>query len=407
MNKNRTDPRKDGRVFVLICVLLGGTGQGIVSPKLPQLIHGTESLTLISGLSGTLFYLGIFISTFFYGRMADRGKFHLLMTWGLLCYVVSLVGLAFSRSPASLLLVRLFEGLALSALFTAADFALGRLSPILERARWLSFYGIALSLGLMLGPLLCLASSRAPRYFPISPGFAAEILLPFGLVSGAALILAAVAPRFRIAAVRGALAKPASPNRGALAVGAAYGGMEAAIVAVFPILAMGTLNVLPEYCLLTMIGFAGTTSFFWGWAADYFGPKRIAHVLLTILVLGPLTLFSATFLAAPTFIAYSSSALFGLLAGGLYPVGFAWLLESYQELEYGFASGSFTRAYSLGSLIGPTLAGVAAQYLGTRGFLGSLSSIGLISSISVYYFARRKQPEAFGETEIQPTAKSA
>ena len=66
-----------------------------------------------------------------------------------------------------------------------------------------------------------------------------------------------------------------------------------------------------------------------------------------------------------------------MLAGGLYPVAFAWLLEGLPEARYGHASGSFARAYGLGSLAGPLAAGLAAQGYQSAGLFAVMGVAGL------------------------------
>ena len=75
--------RRDPRILALLCVLLGGMGQGVVAPKLPELLSGSGHLALASGFSAAVMYFGIFISTYRYGELADRGKVHWLMSLGL------------------------------------------------------------------------------------------------------------------------------------------------------------------------------------------------------------------------------------------------------------------------------------------------------------------------------------
>ncbi|MBI3542461.1 MAG: hypothetical protein HY075_04200, partial [Deltaproteobacteria bacterium] len=60
----------------------------------------------------------------------------------------------------------------------------------------------------------------------------------------------------------------------------------------------------------------------------------------------------------------------------LYPVGFAWLLESVPESRYGAASGAFARAYGLGSLAGPLACAAAAQRFGSSGMFAAIAAAG-------------------------------
>ena len=89
---------------------------------------------------------------------------------------------------------------------------------------------------------------------------------------------------------------------------------------------------------------------------------------------------------APAYIAYSSCVLFGCLAGGLYPLGFAWLLEGLPESQYGYASGAFARFYGMGSIIGPTISGLSSESWGANGLFLSLTILGSISFLGIKFF---------------------
>jgi MFS family permease len=270
--------------------------------------------------------------------------------------------------------------LALSAIFVAADFVLGRLSQANERGEWLSYYGVALSIGLLFGPIFSLVLLRL--------GYST----PTALVSLAVVVALLGIFGFQTKVAPSTTAEntdlPPVSRVGALSAGAAYGFLEAGLVAVFPVLAVKEFNLLPEYCLILVILSAALTSVLWGKAADRFSARKIVHVLLAGCFVGCATLAAAAMFAAmsKTTIAYLSCTFFGALAGGLYPVGFAWLLEGYQESQYGHASGSFARAYGLGSLLGPLATGIAAQFfLSTGVFLAVGAAAGLsLVSIKIY-----------------------
>lgn len=352
---------RDLRVFVLLCTLVGGMGQGIVAPKLPELLRSSERLALTSGVSATLMYLGIFVSTFRYGRWADQGKAHWLLGPGLLVYAAILVGLGYAGSPAHVLALRFAEGLALSAVFVAADFVLGRLSAANERGRWLSYYGVALSIGLLAGPLTALLIGGAP-------------IRALTVVAVAAAILGVAAAGKRVAPIKTEAPGAAGANPAALVAGAAYGFMEAGLVAVFPVLAVTEFHLRPELCLIVIVVAAAVSSVGWGVLSDKHGPRRVCLVLLTLLTFGALALG----VFAGSGVAWSACVLFGVIAGGLYPVGFSWLLESLPESQYGYASGAFARAYGFGSLVGPVLCGFAVQEIGGRGLFWSMTLAGAL-----------------------------
>ena len=370
---------KNIRVFALICVLFGGMGQGIVAPKLPELLRGSHALAFDSGFSAALMYLGIFVSTFRYGKWADLGKTHRLLSFGLFGYALSLIALGFSAEVWQLFVARFFEGLALSAIFVAADYILGRLSLPKERGRWLSYYGVALSIGLLLGPILSLVFTKTAIEMGVSDLNSRSPLPSLLFVATLVLLLGFLALSTRVGQVALDSAEKPRLNRAALWGGWAYGFLEAGLVAVFPVLAITEFKVIPEYLLIAVIVVAAISSLLWGAWSDRHGPKSVMRILLLLLILGPMLLSALHFVFAIQGLAFISALLFGILSGGMYPVGFAWLLEALPESNYGYASGAFARAYGLGSLFGPLCVGLGAQAAGARGLYWALSLAGILA----------------------------
>lgn len=383
MSSNRL---RDPRIFALLCVLIGGMGQGVVAPQLPELLSSSKELMLSSGLSAALMYLGIFVSTFRYGSMADAGRVSFLLSAGLIGYSLTLVGLGWVRSSFFIFILRFVEGLALSAVYVAADFLLGRLSSNKERGQWLSYYGVALSIGLLLGPLVALFGVTKSLFS------VAAIAMVFGFLS----------TNLRVPRIHPESASKITLPLGPLITGAAYGFMEAGLVALFPVLAVQEFKVSPEYCLMSVILSAAASSVFWGIASDRVGPSRIIHTLFLGLTIGPLSLAGGIGFMPASLIAYSACVIFGTLAGGLYPVGFSWLLQSLPESHYGYASGSFARAYGLGSLLGPLCVGVASHYYGSLGLFSSMSAVGLVGAIHLFSLKKNKSIPEVGVASSPP-----
>ena len=372
----------DLRVFALICVMLGGMGQGVVSPQLPNILKSSHQLALDSGISATLMYLGIFISTFRYGKWADQGRVHWLLGPGLFFYAITLIVLGFATTTPVIFLTRFLEGLCLSAVYVAADFILGRLSSAPERGRWLSYYGVALSIGLLLGPAAALGGAHLTQVTGWGVSFNTPIMA-LATVAALALVLGLLSFQWRVPEIQEAFTAKSKLNPRALAAGGAYGYLEAALVAVFPVLAVQEFKVIPEYCLIAVIIAAALSSLGWGYASDKAGPRKIVKLLLTLLVLGPAAMILVAHGLGTTLTAFISCILFGFLAGGLYPVSFAWLLESLPESQYGYASGSFARIYGLGSLIGPLAVGEAVQQWGAAGLFAAVSLAGAAVAVFV------------------------
>jgi MFS family permease len=62
----------------------------------------------------------------------------------------------------------------------------------------------------------------------------------------------------------------------------------------------------------------------------------------------------------------ATGAIVGALAGSLYPIGLAILGGAVNKERLGAATSLFSLAFGVGSLIGPSLAGLAMTHLGNR-----------------------------------------
>ncbi len=372
----------DLKVIALVCVFLGGMGQGVVAPQIPTLLQGAEGLAMSSGISATLLYLGIFFSSFWYGKLADRGKVSQLLSGGLFFYAITLF--LFTQSPGliQIFILRFVEGLSVCAVYIAADYILGKLSPKESRGQWLSFYGIALSVGLLFGPLLTLLF----EHFNYPSVFSIEILA--GVVLLAAVVILLIRPEIASVSPEG---RP-ELNRGALALAKVYGFIESALVALFPVIALQFFHLKPEICLVAVIVSAAVLSYPFGVLIDRFTPEKVAIGIFLIMTGFATVFFVLSRDVASLFLVYGSCAFFGLIAAGLYPAGFTWLLRDISIEDYGYASGSFSRSYAIGSLFGPFIAGFAVGQTGAPGFYFILVILGLLGLIMMKRHGKRSSP---------------
>ena len=357
-------------------------GQGVVAPQIPSLLQGSQGLAFSSGLSATLLYLGIYFSSFFYGKLADRGQVNRLLAVGLFFYAVTLFGFTCSPNLIQIFILRFVEGVSICAVYIAADYILGKFSPPESRGQWLSFYGIALSLGLLFGPLLTLGL----EHFQFAPVTSIECLA--AAVLSAAILVGIVAEK---TAVGGTEEKPVL-NRGALSLAKIYGFIEAALVALFPVIAIQVFHVKPELCLVWIIVSAALFSYPFGIFIDRFSPELISKIIFMVIVLIA-SVFVVLSLSQPTaLLIYGSCLFFGFIAAGLYPAGFTWLLRDIPVEGYGYASGGFSRSYALGSLLGPFLAGITVNEFGATGFYLGLVILGLFGLWMMRKYGNRSSP---------------
>jgi MFS transporter, DHA1 family, multidrug resistance protein len=369
------------RIFVLLCVFIGGLGQGVVNPKLPEILPDHDRLAIDSGISASLMYLGIFFMSFLYGRWADRGITFRQLSLGLLAYAAVLGLLVLAKSKEAVFALRLLEGLSLSAVYVSADVVLCRASSDEERGQWLSYYGAALSLGLLVGPALLLLAEvwSAPQALKIS-------LLG---VAALALCFSAASTRFHLPAAPSAEGDAKIRNARAPLAGVLYGFLEAGLVAVLGATVALSYHTKPEYVFVAIIISAALASIFWGWLIDRIGGRRTLAAVFALLTLTLLALSLWQKWQPSEGLILAAAVAFGLAAGGIYPAGFAWLVEGVHPSRFGYASGLFTRAYGLGSLFGPLCFGLAVEKAGPLGLFMLPAGLGIVGLI----FARSAAAE--------------
>ena len=366
----RSSLLSDKRFLALLTTFLAGMGQGIVSPEMPDLARGASgSLAITIGFSAFLLYAGIFFSSFRFSKLADQGKVNRLLTGGLWSYALTLIGFSLQPTLTILMMLRFGEGLAISAILVSADYLLGRLTEEKERALWLSFYGVALSVGLLLGPVITILIGLNFALFGV-----ATIALVLSALSFKKILISNVEEFI--------VAHSFSP---ALLIAALYGFLEASLVAIVPLIALEYFHQKPQWILVAAIVSAALFSIPLGLLGDRFKPKRVVQVLLVLLGLGSLA-YASVWLGFPQWtgsllLIFSVPVFFGILCGGFYPLGFAWLLEGYPSQQYGLASGRFTRYYGAGSLAGPLLLSLIYDRFQLAGFFFALAALGIVSGL--------------------------
>jgi len=161
-------------VFGLVMAILGAI--------LPQLI---DRLNLQRTQAGNLFFfmnLGMLAATLFFGPVADRFGFKLLLALGSLLVSLSFTGLAFSSSYGLVMLSVIFLGLAGGVLNGGSNALVNDLHPE-RRAAALNFLGVFFGFGAMLVPLIIGGFLKQLGLRPVILIAAGLSFLPFILFS--------------------------------------------------------------------------------------------------------------------------------------------------------------------------------------------------------------------------------
>jgi MFS family permease len=159
-----------------------------------------------------------------------------------------------------------------------------------------------------------------------------------------------------------------------ISAGALYGYLMSSLVTLFPLYLKRELMVsetaMGAIITAVIIGTVASQVPI-GRAADRFGKRRtllICAVLLAV-VFGMIPSHSDWRLFLVT------GAVAGALAGSLYPIGLALIGETVRKQRLGAAHSTFSLAFGLGSLIGPSMSGLAMTHFDNPKWLFYLPSL--------------------------------
>ncbi len=371
-------------IFTKVCHWLAST-----FPVLQESLEHANHLPIYTALSMLIVFLPCLFVGDWFGKLADKGYSHVLLVWGFLIYGLSLPFLPFFGDIVDHSIVRFVQGIGLAAIFVAGEFSISRWYGPLERGRYMGFAIMVFTLGFCLGfelPLIFdeFATNETILGIKLSGLFLASAFWAF-----ISLLTILFVYRLRINKVTNedaeeeteAIVIPKKP----LIAAALYGLTEVALFAVFfpcfpkevPI--WGNIST-DELVLLFGIGVL-LSSYILGWLSDQIGPAPLLTALSLLAVF--------TFCALPWAGTSSVNLLLlsvklvdilflcvGIVLGGLYPLGFSWLLEmTDNERYFGKASGLFAVYEGAGSMCGCFLFGVVFTLWGINGFFFLLSMI--------------------------------
>ncbi len=344
----------DSRVFSAIYLSIGLSylGVGLVAPLIPLLLAGHGENSLIVGLIGSTMFTAFTLASFPVGAATDRLGPKPMLVGGLIVYGVAILLFAFIKVTWLFFAVRAIEGVGASAISVATETMINRLSDPGERARRMSYYALSIGIGWAAGPL---AGALLYGIRPEVPFIGCFVLSVLAAVLAAVRIKKAPVGSKHAGAILGVL----SPNIIVpISAGALYGYLMSSLVTLFPLYLEREIKV-PKAGMAAIITavIIGTiiSQVPIGHAADRFG-KRKTLLICTVLLGGVFAMMS---LHTEWRLFLATGVLAGALAGSLYPIGLALIGQVVRRERLGAATSTFSLAFGIGSLIGPSASGLA------------------------------------------------
>ena len=347
----------ESKAFTAIYLSIGLSylGVGLVAPLIPLLLGNHGENSFIVGLIGTTMFTAFTVTSFPVGAATDRFGTKPVLVSGLIVYGVAILLFAFINVTWLFFVVRALEGVGASAISVATETMISRLSKHGERARRMSYYALSIGIGWAAGPL------SGELLFGVRPEL--PFIGCFGLSLIAALLAGSLIKDAPVGSHHGeAILSVLSPHIIVpITAGALYGYLMSSLVTLFPLYLKQEIHV-PEAGMGSIITavIIGTivSQVPIGHAADRFG-KRKTLLTCTVLLGGVFALMS---LHSDWRLFLITGFLAGSLAGSLYPVGLALLGQIVKKGRLGAATSTFSLAFGIGSLLGPSVSGFAMTH---------------------------------------------
>lgn len=373
----------DSKAFSAIYLSIGLSyvGVGLVAPLIPILLAGHGENSLIVGLIGTTMFTAFTLASFPVGAVTDRIGPKPMLVGGLIVYGAAILLFAFIKVTWLFFAVRAIEGVGASAISVATETMINRLSKPDERARRMSYYALAIGIGWAAGPLTGALLYGIRPEVPFIGCFVLSVL--------AALLAASLIKKAPIGSRHGepVLSVLSSNIIVPISAGALYGYLMSSLVTLFPLYLKREIKV-PEAGMAAIITavIIGTivSQVPIGHAADRFG-KRKTLLICTVLLGGVFALMS---LHSDWRLFLATGVLAGALAGSLYPIGLALIGQIVKKERLGAATSTFSLAFGVGSLIGPSVSGLAMTHFDNPKWLlylpALLSGVFALAIIGLY-----------------------
>jgi MFS family permease len=375
-------------VGIIVSTTFGTMSYGFLTPLIVVNLsnHGFANLPIGAVLGA--WYAPIFVLSRSYASILGSVGGRAGSIWGLLFASLSISLFGIAVNPYYWIVLELTGGAAFGAAWVFTESLINYLTPADRKGLVLTIYGISPPLGAMLGSLL-------PRVFGIAgqlPFLIAAALMALGLLTLVACYLKNP-PR----PIEGRVESPAGAGRGGffnLAAGSPYLLILAFLSGVFEEAPWGMLSAYAlqqgvaaqSAILFTSVFLAGQVALTIpiGMLADRFSHSNVLkYVAICIFALTLLVHFC---IAGP--FRWPLIFIWAPFVSVVYPLSLALMGDRYSAEQLISINALFVMFYSLGSLIGPVIIGLAMDLVGAFGFPLVIAGLALVALVSIRVSAR-------------------
>jgi MFS family permease len=341
---------------IYLCVAVTAMGIGIVNPILPKLLAEKGASEFIVGLTTSVMFASLALTAWPIGKKIDRIGIRPFLFLGLASYSISMLLMPWASKISYFFLLRCFEGIGWSAVWTAAETYVSQVSLPERRGHNTAVYGMSLSAGTASGPLV--GSALFSIWEPL------PFLVAVGLSIGAGVIVLLIVPEPHVHREEHAVSGGISfsllrPLVLPLLIAFLYGYGTMSLVALLPLLPFSTFEIGTLITVTVVANIIAQIPI--GRLLDRFGYRPL--LLSSLTLLSGAALFATFHL--PFVLLLVLGSMLGAFAGTLYPIGLAVLATRVPPAKLGGANGLYTVSYGLGSVFGPAITGGVMTIVGS------------------------------------------
>ena len=341
---------------IYVSVGISYLGVGLVAPLISLVLYQHGANSFLVGLVGTTMFAAFTVTAFPIGAATDRIGTKPMLIAGLVVYGAAILMFSFIAGTWPFFLVRTVEGIGGAAISVATETMINHLSPPDQRSQRMGYYAISVAAGWALGPLVGTSLFQVHPRAPFIAGFV------FSGVAAALVLAYAPTSKSPDHTAKGLLSVLSVRMVVPISAGCLYGYLMSSLVTLFPLYLKykGIKEVLMGVIISAVVIGTIVSQLPIGRAADRFGKK------IVLLVCG--ISLSGLFVLLPQNPAWWYLVMIGVLigaaAGSLYPLGLAMIGEITKGERLGAATSLFSLAFGVGSLIGPSVSGLAMNRFG-------------------------------------------
>jgi MFS family permease len=362
-----------------------GVGIGIVGPLIPLLLAGSGASGSQVGLAATLMFTGLGTAALAAGHITDRRGPKSGIVFGAAVYAFALMLLPLARRYTEFLAIRALEGVGIGILVVSLEAAINLIVAAERRGRAMGTYALLFAAGVAAGPTIgvLLQSSLA---------------LPFR----AAAATTGIAALFMLAAFHNVVPEKRPQPLFYTGLFVSLWGPILAVL-LYALIEVTMMSLYPLY--LTHAGWRSerVSLLFSIYACGAVVSPLIAGAVSdrlkrewVMIACGVLLLLGTAFVSLSSGMGWLAmmTAVMGMAAGGIYPIGLSMIGDRAPAHQLGAANSLFTSAYSAGSIIGPLGVGVIMDFFGAQALFRPLMVVALAFLILAIADAKHYLPVA-------------